>query len=101
MQRSLHELCQCCGNARFIACQSCHGSRKSLVHHFKYNSIALRCTKCDKNDGIVQCPACLPSSSAGKLPALLQDINNNDDWASRPDRKLELNEETKQNNQGT
>lgn len=50
--------CKCCGNAKFIACPMCNGSRKSTIHHFKFNSIALRCIKCNKNDGLVQCPVC-------------------------------------------
>lgn len=58
MSKAPSEICLCCGNARFIACQSCNGSRKSTIHHFKFNSIALRCIKCDKNDGLVQCPTC-------------------------------------------
>lgn len=58
MSEAPRHVCYCCGNAKFIACQSCNGSRKSAVHHFKYNSIALRCIKCDKNDGLVECPVC-------------------------------------------
>lgn len=58
MSKASQEICSCCGNARFIACQNCHGSRKSTIHHFKFNSVALRCIKCDQNDGLVQCPVC-------------------------------------------
>lgn len=84
--------CQCCGNAKFIACQSCNGSRKSAIHHFKFNSIALRCIKCDKNDGLVQCPVCQATSdttgastsivcrpaAAGKTSLEPVDENNNE-----------------------
>lgn len=75
------EVCACCGGAKFIACQSCNGSRKSTIRHFKFSSIALRCIKCDKNDGLVQCPACCLSSAAStiNLDFNLQDLdfNNN------------------------
>lgn len=68
MSEAPKHVCYCCGNAKFIACQSCNGSRKSAVHHFKYNSIALRCIKCDKNDGLVDCPVCCSSSSSSFNP---------------------------------
>lgn len=58
MSKAPRDMCLCCGNAKFIACQQCNGSRKSTIRHFKFNSIALRCIKCDKNDGLVQCPIC-------------------------------------------
>lgn len=84
------DLCICCGNARFIACQSCNGSRKSTIHHFKFNSVALRCIKCDRNDGLIQCPVCSETTSASKpqlsLPkrvlSLAPDMNNNSDKIS-------------------
>lgn len=72
MLKAQNDVCMCCGNARFIACQSCNGSRKSTIHHFKFNSIALRCIKCDKNDGLVQCPLCCCNSS-------MSSSNNNND----------------------
>lgn len=58
MSKATKSNCTCCGNAKFIACPTCNGSRKSTIHHFKFNSIALRCIKCNKNDGLVQCPVC-------------------------------------------
>lgn len=58
MSKALAKTCLCCGNAKFVACPNCNGSRKSSIHHFKFNSVALRCIKCDKNDGLVPCPIC-------------------------------------------
>lgn len=72
------EVCLCCGNARFIACLSCNGSRKSAIHHFKFNSIALRCIKCDKNDGLVQCPACSsPATCGAQSNATIKEVDEN------------------------
>lgn len=78
MAKAPSQVCHCCGNAKFIACQTCNGSRKSTIHHFKFNSVALRCIKCDKNGGLVQCPICSSDNSFG-LPAEENDLNNNDD----------------------
>lgn len=82
MSKAPKDMCLCCGNARYIACQQCNGSRKSMVHHFKFNSIALRCIKCDKNDGLVQCPiCCVRSRSSGSILGAIDeksvDFNNN------------------------
>lgn len=91
MSKAPKDMCLCCGNAKFIACQQCNGSRKSMIRHFKFNSIALRCIKCDKNDGLVRCPICCGrsgsrgGSSACKLGSIDEggvDSNNNNLQAS-------------------
>lgn len=76
MSKAQNDVCVCCGNARFIACQCCNGSRKSTIHHFKFNSIALRCIKCDKNDGLVQCPLCCCNSNIGSSSSNNNNNNN-------------------------
>lgn len=50
-------VCSCCGGARFIPCLSCSGSRKSVIHHFVTDSIALRCVNCN-SAGLIKCPKC-------------------------------------------
>lgn len=71
------QVCACCGDARHIACPSCNGSRKSTVHHFKFNSIALRCIRCDTNNGLVKCPACCFDHDNSQTQVATIDDNNN------------------------
>jgi hypothetical protein len=104
MSKAPSEICFCCGNARFIACQSCNGSRKSTIHHFKFNSIALRCIKCDKNDGLVQCPVCTSKALSEQWdakddetePANKQDAIKSDDEDKR--ENIDINNNNDDNN---
>ncbi|XP_034937667.1 uncharacterized protein [Chelonus insularis] len=55
----VHKICSVCGDAGFIPCTSCHGSKKSWRWHGFLNEIcALRCTNCDEM-GLMPCPTCL------------------------------------------
>ncbi|RWS25630.1 glutaredoxin domain-containing cysteine-rich protein-like protein [Leptotrombidium deliense] len=54
---SLFKTCVCCGNARFIPCSICHGSKKSFIHHFTTDSITLRCSRCNAT-GLIKCQLC-------------------------------------------
>ncbi|XP_015786209.1 glutaredoxin domain-containing cysteine-rich protein CG31559-like [Tetranychus urticae] len=56
------QVCPCCGNARFIPCNTCNGSKKSLIHHFTSDSITLRCSQCNAT-GLVKCPKCDPKGT--------------------------------------
>ncbi|XP_074593511.1 glutaredoxin domain-containing cysteine-rich protein CG31559-like [Brevipalpus obovatus] len=51
------QVCNCCGNARYIPCNTCNGSKKSTVHHFVTDSITLRCSQCNAT-GLIKCPKC-------------------------------------------
>lgn len=51
------QVCSCCGNARFIPCNTCNGSKKSFIHHFVTDSITLRCSHCNAT-GLIRCPNC-------------------------------------------
>ena len=47
-------VCEACGDARFVPCTNCSGSRKV----FEEEEAALRrCTHCNEN-GLIKCPAC-------------------------------------------
>lgn len=51
--------CEKCGGYRFIPCNFCHGSKKSLRrNHFTDEFCALRCMQCDEN-GLLRCDLCL------------------------------------------
>lgn len=46
-------VCESCGDARFVPCSNCCGSRKV----FDEEDGQLRCTNCNEN-GLIRCPAC-------------------------------------------
>ncbi|CAH9127576.1 unnamed protein product [Cuscuta epithymum] len=48
--------CGSCGDARFVPCPSCNGSRKVFKNE---ESRLRRCQNCNEN-GLVRCPVCLP-----------------------------------------
>lgn len=51
--------CEKCGGYRFIPCNFCHGSKKSLRrNHFTDEFCALRCMQCDEN-GLLRCDLCM------------------------------------------
>lgn len=51
--------CEKCGGYRFIPCNFCHGSKKSLRrNHFTDEFCSLRCMQCDEN-GLLRCDLCL------------------------------------------
>lgn len=50
--------CVRCGERRFVNCDKCNGSRKTVVHHFHCGTVVLRCTKCSKT-GLIRCPNCV------------------------------------------
>ncbi|CAL1538218.1 unnamed protein product [Lymnaea stagnalis] len=52
-------MCDKCGGYRFVPCDYCHGSKKSLLrNHFTEEFCALRCMNCDEN-GLRRCDACI------------------------------------------
>lgn len=51
--------CEKCGGYRYMPCNFCHGSKKSLRrNHFTDEFCALRCMQCDEN-GLLRCDLCL------------------------------------------
>ncbi|KAK9726026.1 hypothetical protein RND81_05G185200 [Saponaria officinalis] len=48
--------CECCGDARFVPCSNCYGSRK--VFHEDEGQMK-KCPYCNEN-GLVRCPGCCP-----------------------------------------
>ena len=52
--------CPECGGFRYLPCQVCSGSKKSLHrNNFTDQFQALRCSHCDEN-GLQRCPQCNP-----------------------------------------
>ncbi|XP_059174858.1 glutaredoxin domain-containing cysteine-rich protein CG31559-like [Physella acuta] len=52
-------MCEKCGGYRFVPCDYCHGSKKSLLrNHFTEEFCALRCMNCDEN-GLRRCDMCI------------------------------------------
>ncbi|XP_055895188.1 glutaredoxin domain-containing cysteine-rich protein CG31559-like isoform X3 [Biomphalaria glabrata] len=52
-------MCDKCGGYRFVPCDFCHGSKKSLLrNHFTEEFCALRCMHCDDN-GLRRCDMCV------------------------------------------
>ncbi|KAL9240002.1 hypothetical protein vseg_014268 [Gypsophila vaccaria] len=49
-------VCDCCGDARFVPCSNCYGSRK--VFHEEEGQMR-KCPECNEN-GLVRCPGCCP-----------------------------------------
>ncbi|XP_074306744.1 uncharacterized protein LOC141641990 [Silene latifolia] len=47
-------VCESCGDARFVPCSNCYGSRK--VYH-EEEGRTRKCPKCNEN-GLLRCPAC-------------------------------------------
>lgn len=51
--------CEKCGGYRYMPCNFCHGSKKSLRrNNFTDEFCALRCMQCDEN-GLLRCDLCL------------------------------------------
>ncbi|XP_005104531.1 glutaredoxin domain-containing cysteine-rich protein CG31559 isoform X2 [Aplysia californica] len=51
-------MCEKCGGYRFVPCETCHGSKRSLIrNHFTEEFCALRCMQCDEN-GLRRCDMC-------------------------------------------
>ncbi|CAG5118212.1 unnamed protein product, partial [Candidula unifasciata] len=51
-------MCEKCGGYRFLPCEFCHGSKRSLLrNHFTEEFCALRCMHCDEN-GLRRCDLC-------------------------------------------
>ncbi|XP_031479032.1 uncharacterized protein At3g28850-like [Nymphaea colorata] len=49
------DVCEVCGDARFVPCENCHGSRK--VYEEDDGGVLRRCLECNEN-GLVRCPFC-------------------------------------------
>ena len=47
-------VCESCGDARFIPCENCSGSRKLFDED---EGLCKRCLECNEN-GLVRCPCC-------------------------------------------
>ncbi|XP_064636900.1 glutaredoxin domain-containing cysteine-rich protein CG31559-like [Lineus longissimus] len=51
--------CSKCGGYRYVPCDVCHGSKKSLHRNYRLQEFrALRCISCTEN-GLIRCDACL------------------------------------------
>ncbi|RUS72662.1 hypothetical protein EGW08_019577 [Elysia chlorotica] len=52
-------MCERCGGYRFVPCDVCHGSKRSLLrNHFTEEFCALRCMHCNES-GLKRCDLCL------------------------------------------
>ncbi|CAN6444034.1 unnamed protein product [Victoria cruziana] len=49
------DVCEVCGDARFVPCENCHGSRK--VYEEDDGGVLRRCLECNEN-GLIRCPFC-------------------------------------------
>ncbi|GFO34373.1 glutaredoxin domain-containing cysteine-rich protein [Plakobranchus ocellatus] len=51
-------MCEKCGGYRFVPCDICHGSKRSLLrNHFTEEFCALRCMHCNES-GLKRCDLC-------------------------------------------
>ncbi|KAK3719850.1 hypothetical protein RRG08_040151 [Elysia crispata] len=51
-------MCERCGGYRFVPCDVCHGSKRSLLrNHFTEEFCALRCMHCNES-GLKRCDLC-------------------------------------------
>ncbi|KAL6555347.1 hypothetical protein OROGR_006605 [Orobanche gracilis] len=54
--KNLGFVCQICGDARFVPCSNCSGSRKIYQ---EYEGKLMRCPECNEN-GLIRCSGCCP-----------------------------------------